>query len=100
MSSLINLLFNIYVAFYLGQEEKRSQAQAIKKVFQLIHIHIYSINHITKIFNLLLQGTRATGSVRMSATWAPKLAATRYVSITPSRLRYVYGVASPHAILA
>ena len=36
----------------------------------------------------------------MSATWAPKIAATRYVCVTQPRLVYEYGVASPRAILA
>jgi hypothetical protein len=33
-------------------------------------------------------------------TWATKLAATRYVSATLSRFRYLYVVALPRAILA
>ena len=58
-----------------------------------------SLTHFNMQEGCILQGTRTIGNGRMSATWAPKLATTRYVSITPSRLRYAYGVASPHAIL-
>jgi hypothetical protein len=36
----------------------------------------------------------------MSTTRPLKLAAQRCVSVTPTRLRYVYGAAAPRAILA